>query len=401
VFAFPVMRQGFRSSADKPLQYVIGGGEYDQLRVWRDVLLEAINEDNPGFVGLDWDYKETQPQLRVRIDYNRAADLGVPIVDIGRTLETLLGSRRVTTYLDEGEEYEVILEGERAEQRTPADMENIYVRSTTTRQLIPLSNLVSVEEFADSNTLNRYNRVRAITLEANLAPGFALQEAVAYMDSLVREKLPEKVVVDYKGQTLDLQESSSSVLFVMLLGLAIVFLALAAQFESFRHPLIIMLTVPMAITGGLLGLWLAGMTINIYSQIGMIMLIGLAAKNGILIVEFANQLRDEGIEFTEALLSACETRLRPIVMTTITTAAGTMPLIFASGAGAETRQVIGVVVFSGVTLATLFTLFIVPVAYRLIAGRGVSPLANSHRLDEALEAIPDADHIETTRTANG
>ncbi len=396
VFAFPVMRQGFRSSADKPLQFVIGGGEYSQLQAWRDVIIEAINADNPGLLGLDWDYKETQPQLRVSIDYNRSADLGVPIVDIGRTLETLLGSRRVTTYMDNGEEYEVILEGERDSQKTPAAMENIYVRSTTTNQLIPLSNLVSIEEFADSNTLNRYNRVRAITLEANLAPGFALNEAVEYLTTLVREKLPEEVVIDYKGQTRDLQESESSIVFVMLLGLAVVFLALAAQFESFRHPLTIMLTVPIAITGGLLGLWVTGMTINIYSQIGLVMLIGLAAKNGILIVEFANQLRDEGVEFIEALVSACEVRLRPIVMTTITTAAGTLPLILGSGPGAETRQVIGVVVFSGVTVATLFTLFIVPAVYKLISGDSASPLATSRELDTALEENPDTDQLIKT-----
>ncbi len=395
VFAFPVMRQGFRSSADKPLQFVIGGSDYDELRTWRDILVNEINADNPGLVGLDWDYKETQPQLKVQIDYNRAADLGVPIVDIGRTLETLLGSRRVTTYIERGEEYEVILEGERDSQRTPAAMENIYVRSTTTGELIPLGNLVSIREFADSNALRRYNRVRAITLEANLAEGYALNEAVEHLTQLVRDKLPDTAVIDYKGQTRDLKESSDSILFVMLLGLAVVFLALAAQFESFRHPFIIMLTVPIALTGGLLGLWLTGMTINIYSQIGMVMLIGLAAKNGILIVEFANQLRDEGVEFTEALISACETRLRPIVMTTLTTAAGTIPLMLASGAGAETRQVIGVVVFSGVSVATLFTLFIVPVAYRLIAKGSTSPLATSRELDEALGEQPDADRLES------
>lgn len=391
VLAFPVMRQGFGSSAAKPLQFVIGGGAYDEIARWRDILVDQIDADNPGLLGLDWDYKETQPQLRVRIDYNRSADLGVSIADIGRTLETLLGSRRVTTYIDNGEEYEVILEGERESQRTPASMENIYVRSSTSGQLIPLANLVRLEEFADSNSLNRYNRVRAITLEANLAPGYTLGEAVAYMEGLVREHLPEAVVVDYKGQTRDLQESAASVMFVMLLGLAVVFLALAAQFESFRHPFTIMLTIPIAIAGGLLGLWLTGNTLNIYSQIGLVMLVGLAAKNGILIVEFANQLRDQGIEFMEALVSACEIRLRPIVMTTLTTAAGALPLILGSGPGAETRQVIGIVVFSGVTVAAFFTLFIVPVAYRIISGGSTSPLENSRRLDQELEDQPPRD----------
>jgi len=388
VRAFPVMRQGFGSSADKPLQFVIGGGSYEDLAGWRDTLVERIDADNPGLLGLDWDYKETQPQLKVHIDYNRSADLGVAIADIGRTLETLLGSRRVTTYIDNGEEYEVILEGERDTQRTPSSMENIYVRSSVTGELIPLANLVRLEEIADSNSLNRYNRVRAITLEANLAPELTLGDAVEYLNDLVAEHLPEGVVVDYKGQTRDLQQSSASIMFVMLLGVAVVFLALAAQFESFRHPLTIMLTVPIAIAGGLLGLWVTGNTVNIYSQIGLVMLVGLAAKNGILIVEFANQLRDEGIEFMEALVSACEVRLRPIVMTTITTAAGTLPLILGTGPGSETRQVIGIVVFSGVTVATFFTLFIVPVAYRLISGGGTSPLENSRRLERELERSP-------------
>ncbi len=403
VMAFPVMRQGFGSNADKPLQFVIGGGTYEELAEWRDILLAQIDQNNPGLLGLDWDYKETQPQLKVHIDYNRSADLGVSIADIGRTLETLLGSRRVTTYIDNGEEYEVILEGERDTQRTPSSMENIYVRSSNTGQLIPLSNLVRLEEFADSNSLNRYNRVRAITLEANLAPELTLGEAVSYLEGLVREHLPEGVVIDYKGQTRDLQQSSSSVIFVMLLGIAVVFLALAAQFESFRHPLTIMLTVPIAIAGGLLGLWATGNTVNIYSQIGLVMLVGLAAKNGILIVEFANQLRDEGVEFMEALVTACEVRLRPIVMTTITTAAGTLPLILGSGPGAETRQVIGIVVFSGVTVATFFTLFIVPVAYRLISGGGTSPQENSRRLERELEVhpAPRSGSAEPTPTSAG
>jgi len=388
VFAFPVMRQGFGSNANKPVQFVIGGGTYEELARWRDMLLERIDQDNPGLVGLDWDYKETQPQLKVHIDYNRAADLGVSIADIGRTLETLLGSRRVTTYLDNGEEYDVILEGERNAQRTPSSMDNIYVRSTTSRSLIPLANLVSIEEFADSNSLNRYNRVRAITFEANLAPGLVLDDAITYLENLVRTTLPDGAVIDYKGQSRDLRESTASVMFVMLLGIAVVFLALSAQFESFRHPLTIMLTVPLAIFGGLLGLWVTGNTINIYSQIGLVMLVGLAAKNGILIVEFANQLRDEGFEFTEALTRACEVRLRPIVMTTITTAAGTVPLIFGSGAGAETRQVIGIVVCAGVTVATFFTLFVVPVAYQMFSSTASSPKATARKLERELEKQP-------------
>jgi multidrug efflux pump len=263
-------------------------------------------------------------------------------------------------------------------------MENIYVRSARTDELVPVSNLVTIQESADSNALNRYNRMRALTLESNLADGFTLGQAVDHLHALVRDKLPEHAVVDYKGQTRDLQQSSGSMLFVGLLGVAVVFLALAAQFESFRHPLIIMLTVPLAIAGGLVGLLVTGGTINIYSQIGLVMLVGLAAKNGILIVEFANQLRDQGHEFMDALMTACDVRLRPIIMTTMTCAVGTLPLIFGSGPGAETRQVIGVVVCAGVLAAAGFTLYVVPVAYRLIAKGSASTQAVSRRLDQEL-----------------
>jgi multidrug efflux pump len=390
--AFPVMRQGFGSRARKPLQFVLGGGSYEELTQWRDTLTRAIEANNPGLLGIDWDYKETQPQIKVDIDYNRASDLGVSVVEIGRTLETLLGSRRVTTYIENGEEYDVILEGERSAQRTPTSMENIYVRSSNSGNLIPLSNLVTLREFADSNSLNRYNRVRAITLEANLAETLTLDQAVTYLEDLVRNELPDSAVVDYKGQTRDLKRSGDSVVFVMLLGAAVVFLALAAQFESFRHPFTIMLTVPLAIAGGLIGLYITGNSLNVYSQIGLIMLVGLAAKNGILIVEFANQLRDQGAQLMDAVVNAAEIRLRPIVMTTITTAAGTLPLMLSAGPGAESRAVIGVVVFGGVTFATLFTLYLVPVAYQLIA-RGAG---RTNQVATQLEAELETKTSEST-----
>ncbi|KPK38514.1 MAG: multidrug transporter AcrB [Gammaproteobacteria bacterium SG8_47] len=388
VRAFPVMRQGFGARIQKPVQFVIGGGTYEQLAEWRDILLAKINENNPGLEGLDWDYKETKPQLRVVIDYDRAADLGVTVGGIGRTLETMLGSRRVTTYIDAGEEYDVILEGERDAQRTPTNLENIYVRSERTGQLIPLSNLVRMEEFADSITLNRYNRVRAITLEANLADGLALGDALSYLDGLVHANLPSEVIVDYKGQSQDYKFAGESIMFVFVLGIIVVFLVLAAQFESWIHPLVIMLTVPLAMAGALLGLYVTGQTLNLYSQIGLIMLVGLAAKNGILIVEFANQLRDAGKPFREALIEAAEVRLRPIVMTGITTAAGSVPLLLSSGAGTETRIVIGTVILWGVLAATLFTLFIVPVAYNVLARHSGSPGDTRRRLDAETAARP-------------
>lgn len=378
VRAFPVMRQGFTRGIQKPVRVTIGGGTWKELASWRDTLVGELNKNNPGIVGLDWDYKETQPQLRVEINYDRAAELGVTVSNIGRTLQTMLGSRRVTTYIDKGEEYDVILEGLRDTQRTPTSLQNIYVRSERSNSLIPLSNFVDVREEADSTSLNRYNRIRAITLEANLQDGAVLGDVLDHIGDTVRSKLPPTAIIDYKGQSLDYKKSGSSIFFVFLLGVTIVFLVLAGQFESWIHPFVIMLTVPLAVGGGLFGLWITGSTLNIYSQIGLIMLVGLAAKNGILIVEFANQLRDKGSDFDTALLEASRTRLRPIVMTGITTAAGSIPLILSSGAGSETRMVIGIVVLFGVVAATVMTLYIVPVAYSLFA-RGTGAVGDVAR----------------------
>jgi len=389
VRASPVMRQGFSSSAGKPIQFVIGGGTYEELRQWRDTLIGKINENNPGFKDIDSNYKETKPQFEVLINYDRAATLGVTVQNIGRTLETMLGSRRVTTYIDAGEEYDVIMEGEREAQRTATNMENIYVRSDTTGALIPLSNLVTIREFADAATLSRYNRVRSITLEADLDKGYTLGEALAHLEKLTRENLPDTVVIDYKGQSQDYIYSGGSIYFVFLLGLLVMFLVMSAQFESFVHPFVILMTVPLAMAGALAGLLLTGQTLNLYTQIGMIMLVGLAAKNGILIVEFANQLRDEGVEFMESLTQAAELRLRPILMTSITAMAGAVPLIITGGAGSETRSAIGIVIFFGVAAATIFTLFVVPVAYKLISRKTGSPGDVSRRLEEELQHRPE------------
>lgn len=377
---FPVMRQGLVSGGGKPVQFVLGGGTYEEVARWRDILLAKIKENNPGLVGIDWDYKETTPQLNIVIDRDRAADLGVSITNIGSTLETVLGSRQVTTFIEDGEEYDVLVEGERDAQRTPADISNIYVRSETSGQLIPLSNLVKITEFADSNKLNRYNRIRSITIDATLAQGYPLGAALSYLEGLVRQYLPDTAVIDYKGESLEYKRSGASLYFVFLLGLAVVYLVLAAQFESFVHPFVIILTVPLAMSGALLGLYLTGGTLNIYTQIGLIMLVGLAAKNGILIVEFINQLRDRGVDFDKAIVEAAAIRLRPIIMTSATAVAGAVPLIIAHGAGAETRTMIGVVIASGVTSATFFTVFVVPAAYSLLARKTGSPGDTSRRL---------------------
>lgn len=388
VRAFPMMRQGFTSSIGKPVQFVIGGGTYEQLREWRDIVIDKINENNPGLINIDHNYKETKPQFEVLIDYDRAASLGVTVSNLGRTLETMLGSRRVTTYIDNGEEYDVIMEGERDAQRTATNMENIYVRSGTTNALIPLSNLVTIREFADTATLSRYNRLRAITIDADLKEGYTLGQALTFMENVVRDNLPESAIIDYKGQSQDYKYSGGSIYFVFLLGILVMFLVMAAQFESFVHPFVILMTVPLAMAGALAGLLLTGQTLNIFTQIGLIMLVGLAAKNGILIVEFVNQLRDEGREFRDALVEASSLRLRPILMTSITAMAGAVPLILTGGAGSETRSAIGIVIFFGVAAATVFTLFIVPVAYQIISRRTGSPHDVERQLERELNENP-------------
>jgi multidrug efflux pump len=378
------MRQGLGRGASKPVQFVIGGSNYEELAAWRDILLSKAAE-NPNLIDLDHDYKETKPQLEVVIDRNAAGDLGVSIAAISRTLESKLGSRRVTTFIEDGEEYDVLVEGEEGMYRSPADLANIQVRSERTGQLIPLANLVRIEEFADSASLNRYNRIRSITLEASLAEGYSLGEALAYLRGLVRTELPPGATIDYKGESLEYVTSGRSIYFIFLLALVVVFLAMAAQFESYVHPFVIMLTVPLAIAGALFGLYLGGLSLNIYSQIGIIMLVGLATKNGILIVEFTNQLRDAGAPFEEAIVDASRKRLRPILMTGITTAAGSIPLVLASGAGSEARVVIGVVVLSGVLVATAFTLYIIPCAYLVLARGTSSPQAVSGELERQLD----------------
>lgn len=383
--AVPVMRQGFAQRVEKPVQFVLRGGSYEELAEWRDIMLEHIRDTNPRLVGLESDYRETQPQLRVDIDYQRAAALGVTVTEIGRTLETLLGGRNVTRYVDDGQEYDVILEGDRNAQRSPRALDNIQVRSARSGELIPLASLVTLTDFAGPSTLNRFNRVRSITIEANLADGYPLGEALAYLQDTADERLPPEAQTDLDGPSRDYQEASGATTFLLVLGVLVVFMVLAAQFESLIHPFVILLTVPLAMSGALLGLYVTGQSLNIYSQVGLVMLVGLAAKNGILIVEFVNQLRDQGHAFHDALVEASVTRLRPILMTAMTTMAGSIPLIVSTGAGAETRLVLGTVILCGVAAATLFTLFVVPVAYDLLARRTGSPGDVQRRLQREMD----------------
>lgn len=381
--AFCIAESGLLRRSGQPVQFVLTGSTYEELAKWRDVVITEARK-NPGLVAVNSDYKETKPQLEVMIDNERAADLGVSAVEIGRTLETMMGFRRATTYVDRGEEYDVVLEAEDRNKRSPADLEQIFVRSATTGELVPLANVVKVREFADSASRNRFDRLRAITISANLTEDYTLGEALTFMRTVVKDKLNNLPGIAYGGQSREFVESSSALMLTFLISLLLVYLVLAAQFESFLQPLVILLTVPLALFGGLLGLKLGGATINIYSQIGMVILIGLAAKNGILIVEFANQLRDEGRHWRDAVIDASVLRLRPILMTGLSTSLGAVPLVVASGAGAEGRAAIGLVVLSGVTIATLTTLLVVPGTYGFIARFTGSPGARTRELDRQL-----------------
>lgn len=391
VRAFTFTRSGLGGGGGgggRPIQFVLQGNTYEELARWRDIVIEKASE-NPNILMLDHDYKETVPQVLVQINTERAGDLGISVGAIGRALEAMLGGRRVTTFLDRGKEYDVIIEGLDDDFSAPGSITNVYLRSETSGQLIPLDNLVTLREEATSSSLNRYNRMRSITLTASMAPGYSLGEALEYLENIVQTEINDTVGIDYKGESLLYQESGSSTLMVFILALLITYLVLAAQFESFIHPLVILITVPLGLVGALSGLYFSGMTLNIYSQIGLVMLIGLVAKNGILIVEFANQLRDAGVEFTTAVLQASTQRLRPIVMTAFTTAMSSIPLIVASGPGSESRMVIGMVIFSGVALATLMTIYVVPVTYMAIARNTGSPKRLEQKLHQLENAAPD------------
>jgi multidrug efflux pump len=383
VRAIATQRRGFRArGAQQPLQFVISGPSYEELAQWRNRLMDRIARENPGIQRLESDFEETKPTLAIDVDLNRAADMGVSVEAISRTLETILGGRRVTTFNEGGREYDVILQAGIKQRSEPADLESIYVRSDAGAALNPLANLISTHETAGPASYNRVDRMRSITLSANLAQGYALSEAIAYVERVVREELPSTARLSYAGQSRELKESSGALSVSFGLALLVVFLVLAAQFESWVHPLVIMTTVPLAVFGALAALATFGFTLNIYSQIGIIMLVGLAAKNGILIVDFANQRREAGAPLREALLEAAALRLRPILMTSLATAAGIVPLMLASGAGSEARTNLGLVVFWGVIFATALTLFVVPAFYLLFAARTHSPRHTAAKLEE-------------------
>lgn len=378
-------RAGGGGGGSNQIQVVIGGNTFEELAEWRDALIARL-QDSAALTGFSADYDETKPQFRVTVDRDRAADLGISITDIGATLETMFGERVVTRYLERGEEYDVVLQAEAGDRSNPRDLANIFVRGSgaQSERLIPLANLIQIQDMAGPTELNRYNRLRAITISANLVEGVSMGEAIRIVREAATEALPPEARVSFEGAARLQLEASQSIFFAFGMALLVAFLVLAAQFENFRLPALILFSVLPAGFGGVLAIQLTGMSFNTYTQIGLIMLIGLIAKNAIMIVEFANQLRDEGRDLMAAVEEASRLRLRPILMTSIATVFGAIPLAIATGAGAEARMAIGWVIVGGVTIGTMVSLFVTPVLYRLFA-HGIQPIGSIRRRLQELE----------------
>lgn len=353
------------SPVSRPVEFVIQTtGDYAKLN---DTVSKVMAEmmKNPGFVQPDSDLKLNKPELRITVNRERMAQLGISVDVIGRTLETMLGGREVTRFKQRGEQYDVLVKMDDARRQTPDDLLSIQV-PTASGEMIPLRSLVDLRETVAPRELNHFDKLRAATISANLGPGLVLGDALKFMEATTK-KIDPSALVTYSGTSREFKLSSSSMGFIFLLALLFIYLVLAAQFESFVDPIIILLAVPLAISGALLTMKITGNTLNIYTQIGLITLMGLIAKHGIMIVEFANQLQEQGLEKAQAVLHAAAVRLRPILMTTCAMVLGAVPLAFAAGAGAESRSAIGMSIVGGMTFGTLFTVFVVPALYVLMA----------------------------------
>jgi multidrug efflux pump len=364
------------SFLDKKVNYVIYGNSYEQLQGYVGKIMARLSQ-YPGITGLDTDLKLNKPQLRVEIDRDKAAALGVSMATIGSTLETLMGGRDVTRYKREGKQYDVVVQMEEDKRRQPSDLTAVYVRGND-GELVQLSNLVNLRETVAPKELNHFNKLRAAIINGNIAPGYSLGQALDHIDQVVAEELPREVATDLDGESREFRETGWEMYITMGLAVIFIYLVLSAQFESFVGPVVIMLSVLPAWTGAVLAMWINSKlgpegTLNVYSQIGLVMLVGLITKNGILIVEFTNQLRRKGEEKFQAVIEASTLRLRPILMTTLATVLGAMPLALSSGAGAEARRAIGWVIVGGMSLGTLLTLFIIPTIYTVLVRRVRTP----------------------------
>mgnify|MGYP002784569689 FL=1 len=354
----------------RPIEFVLqSSGTYEDLQKYAEDILAKAREF-PGLENLDTDLKLNSPEFKIDIDRSKVADLGLEVTAVGRTLETLLGGRQVTRFEQNGEQYDVYVQLAAEDRATPQALSTIFLRNPR-GDMIQLSNVATVTESVAPKELKRFNQLRSVTIQASLAPGYAVGEALDFLEQAAREVLPATVQTDLDGASRDYRSSADSLLVVFLLALAFIYLVLSAQFESFRDPVIIMITVPLSITGALAALWLAGGTLNVYSQIGLVTLVGLITKHGILIVEFANQKQLAGEARGAAVVDAAVQRLRPILMTTGAMVLGALPLALSDGAGAENRQQIGWVIVGGMSAGTLLTLFVVPAVYSYLGRREV------------------------------
>ncbi len=396
VSAFPVTPPSLGGgSRERAINFVIVTSDtYENLSRVSQQFLAAMNA-NPGIVQPDSDLRLNKPEIFIRVDRERAADAGVPVDQVARTIETMLGGRNVTRYQRDAEQYDVIVQTDRAGRTTPEDIDRLFVRgradASGAAPMVPLSSLITVTESVSPRELNHFNQRRSVTITANLVPGYALGEALEFMDETAARLLPPGYSTELNGSTREFRSSSGALGLVFVLALVFIFLVLSGQFESFVDPLVIMLSVPLSMLGALAALQLAGGTLNVYSQIGLITLVGLITKHGILIVEFANQLRQQGRSTIEAVVDGASLRLRPIMMTTGAMVLGALPLAFAHGAGAESRRQIGWVIVGGMSVGTLLTIFVVPTVYTLLARRKVPGANNTPAEDGPMHAAGEGE----------
>lgn len=347
----------------QPIQYIIQAPNFEKLEEKIPLFMEAVNSD-PTFSTADVNLKFNKPEINITIDREKAQSLGVSVIDVAQTLQLSLSGQRFGYFMMNGRQYQVIGQFDKADRDEPMDLTSLFVKSST-GQLIQLDNLVKVEERSSPPQLYHNNRYMSATVSAGLAPGKSIGDGIEAMDNIAGRLLDETFSTDLGGESRDFVESGSNTSFAFGLALLLIYLILAAQFESFVDPLIIILTVPMAVAGAMLSLWLFGQSWNIFSQIGTIMLIGLVTKNGILIVEFANQLREQGKPKMEAIIEAAEARLRPILMTSLAIALGALPIALALGAAAQSRMGMGIVIVGGTVFSLILTLFVIPAIYSM------------------------------------
>nr|MBP6357020.1 efflux RND transporter permease subunit [Burkholderiaceae bacterium] len=396
VTAFPItppsLGQGFR---ERPVNFVlITTDSYQNLAAVTRQFMDEIAR-NPGIVSADIDLRLNKPELKIDVNREKAADLGVSVDVVARAIETMLGGRQVTRYKREGDQFDVIVQTQASGRDTPDDVEKIFVRGRNDT-MIPLASLVTVRESVAPRELNHFSQRRSVSITANLAPDYSLGQALDFLDATAAKLLKPGYTTDLNGTSREFRNSQGALGIVFVLALLFIFLVLAAQFESFVDPLVIMLSVPLSMIGALLALKWSGGSLNVYSQIGLITLVGLITKHGILIVEFTNQLREHGMDMTAAVVKGASQRLRPILMTTGAMVLGAMPLALAHGAGSESRQQIGWVIVGGMSLGTLLTIFVVPTIYTLLARKAVPGPITAEAKDGQL-AEPGTDGVVTTR----